>query len=181
MNEQHEHEEKEYWETDDPNADVYVEDEKDKGKMTCPGCFTLNPPMNHFCEQCGKPLTGIACSDPYAQIFSSAHAYRTATEKIDGQGNKTVLIGMWLIFAPTALAAIYGLFHMLKSVIVGIDQLVVRGGYLTEAREVQPLTADFIFQFVVLVGYIAFCGWLLAKVTKAQTSKDDTPSEEEKV
>ena len=58
-----------YWENDDPNADVYVEDEGDKGKMACPGCFTLNEPGNHFCEQCGKPLTSIAMCDPMGSIY----------------------------------------------------------------------------------------------------------------
>ena len=50
--------ERAYWESDDPNADVYVEGEGDV--VLCPNCLAANAPDVHCCERCGRAMSGMA-------------------------------------------------------------------------------------------------------------------------
>ncbi|QDU32759.1 hypothetical protein KS4_07930 [Poriferisphaera corsica] len=171
MSEETNNNDREYWESDDPNADVYVEEMGENAELACPGCFTQNPKENHFCEQCGKPLTGIASSDPFGQIFSEGYAYRSATERTSEKGSSIVLIGMWLIFGPsvliTGLGSIYTLYIGFFGVIEYNSQFDSHHAVYSTGIADNILLS--ILQATVLALLAMLLGTLLYKTTKAQT------------
>jgi len=68
--------------------------------MLCPGCLTENEPLADFCVKCGRPLSSIATIDPYKRILATGHLYRQA---VSLRPSLIVVVGVWVIFVPTAL------------------------------------------------------------------------------
>lgn len=72
----------------------------------CPHCLTELPPRAPFCPKCNAPVGAYATYDPIQQIYSTGWLYRRAI----GSGISTMaLIGMWIIFGPTAVLVTIGL------------------------------------------------------------------------
>jgi len=68
----------------------------------CPKCLLANSPAAAFCAECGAPIGMVAAIDPMQHIYAEGFAYRSA---VDGPPRFIILLGMWLLFSPLALAA----------------------------------------------------------------------------
>jgi hypothetical protein len=74
----------------------------DEGAVVlCPHCLARNTEDRHFCVQCATPLTAHAAIDPLGRIYATGDTYRKA---IASPRKPIVVIGMWLLFGPAALA-----------------------------------------------------------------------------
>lgn len=71
----------------------------DDGDPLCPHCLEPIERFDHFCRQCGAPITSHAAIDPLGQVFAAGHIYRNATSS---RPPRIVFLGMWLIFAGVA-------------------------------------------------------------------------------
>ncbi len=81
-----------------------VNEPPDETPSLCGRCLSENPPGADFCQECGRPLTMFATVDPIKSIWSRGWAWRQAAW---GRSvSLTVLIGMWLLFGPVAVACI---------------------------------------------------------------------------
>ena len=80
----------------------------------CPNCLLEIPPLAHFCERCGAPVSSIAVMDPMGTVYARGFAFQKAATR---STRPIMLIGMWLLFAPTALFmlgfGLYGLVTLL--------------------------------------------------------------------
>jgi hypothetical protein len=72
-------------------------------KQLCVSCMAPNEPSAHFCAKCGAPLTSYASTGPFESIFAEGSAYRAAAERPQ---KLVVVLGIWLIFGPMALAGL---------------------------------------------------------------------------
>src|SRR6516162_1962936 len=72
-------------------------------KQLCVSCMAQNEPSAHFCAKCGAPLTSYASTGPFESIFAEGSAYRAAAERPQ---KLVVVLGIWLIFGPMALAGL---------------------------------------------------------------------------
>lgn len=79
------------------------QDEEAGVAILCPQCLEPNPEDRHFCRRCATPLTSYAAIDPLGSIYAAADTYRKA---IANPRSPIVLIGMWLLFGPTALISL---------------------------------------------------------------------------
>lgn len=70
-------------------------------EIVCPSCLSSNSTLAAFCTGCGAPLGLISTIDPFQSTQAEGFAYRSA---VDGAPSRVVLVGMWLIFAPPAIA-----------------------------------------------------------------------------
>jgi hypothetical protein len=71
--------------------------------VVCPHCLIRNSIGRNFCRRCGTPLTSLAVNDPLGKIYSEGDTYRKA---IDNPSKPIVLVGMWLLWGPFAIAFI---------------------------------------------------------------------------
>lgn len=83
---------------------------KDEREL-CPHCLSQNVPGTNFCRQCGSPLNAFAAIGPWERLFAEGHIYRTAVNK---PHRFIVLLGIWLIFLPTALVGFSMAFHSVE-------------------------------------------------------------------
>lgn len=90
---------------DETWADVPADDTiADDAVPLCPNCLAANDPANHFCEQCGAPLTSHAAIDPLGQVYAQGHIYR---KMLSGRPmSRFVLAGVWAIFLPALLSGV---------------------------------------------------------------------------
>ena len=70
----------------------------------CMHCLAKVSPHDHFCPVCGGPLTSHASTDPLGHIFAEGYAYRQA---VSGRPGLLVLLGVWAIFGPQMVMAIF--------------------------------------------------------------------------
>lgn len=68
--------------------------------VICPKCLLSNSPAAAFCADCGAPLGRMATIDPIQHIYAEGFSYRAA---VDGPPSRIILLGMWLLFGPTAI------------------------------------------------------------------------------
>jgi predicted amidophosphoribosyltransferase len=76
-------------------------DAEDTGPVVCPNCLAENSTLEHFCHQCGAPLTSHAVTDPMGQVYSEGDTFRKA---IEYPRKPIVVVGMWLIWVIIYLA-----------------------------------------------------------------------------
>ena len=87
----------------------------------CPHCIAQNTPGRNFCRDCGSPLSPYAAICPWERIFAEGHIYRTAVER---PNRFIILLGIWLIFGPTALLGVFIVSGLRTSAdILGPDDL----------------------------------------------------------
>ena len=73
----------------------------DSGQSLCPKCLRpIFRDTDHFCPDCGVPLTVQATTNPTDQILAEGFAYREASNHPD---KPIVVIGIWLLWAPQLL------------------------------------------------------------------------------
>jgi len=76
---------------------------EDPGTPLCMTCLAPAEKLQHFCDQCGSPLTSHAAIDPVGQVRSVGSMVSKATS---APPRRIVLIGIWLIFGvPVVLMA----------------------------------------------------------------------------
>jgi hypothetical protein len=88
----------------------------------CPHCICPISGEHHFCPHCNAPLTAFATSGPYEQVLSQGYAVRAGVTR---PANVVVLVGMWLIFAPTGLVAFLSAAGFLLAWGEGLEQHAV--------------------------------------------------------
>ncbi len=75
--------------------------DEDSGTPLCTACLAPAGKLQHFCDQCGSPLTSHAAIDPVGQVLSVGQMVSKATS---APPRRIILIGIWLIFGvPIAL------------------------------------------------------------------------------
>jgi hypothetical protein len=77
-------------------------------KQLCLNCLSPNSPVANFCGDCGAPLSSYAATGPIESIFAEGHVYRKAVSE---PKNVVVLVGVWLLFAPTVAFGLMPLFR----------------------------------------------------------------------
>lgn len=108
----------------------------------CPNCLAANEPSAHFCVKCGAPLTSHAAIDPMGQVYAQGHIYRQAVGR---PASALVLLGVWLIFLPIALAAFLAGRSVTTWVIAALALAVlylVTRNYLRQRRERTGTSSD---------------------------------------
>ena len=73
----------------------------------CPHCIEPLGPNDHFCPHCSGPVTPHAAMDPLGRVHSTGRAYRQA---ISGKPRLAVLVAMWMIFGPSGIMILYGVY-----------------------------------------------------------------------
>jgi hypothetical protein len=81
--------------------------EAEEEKQLCLSCMFPNEPAAHFCAKCGAPMTSYAATGPFEHLFAEGHVYRQAAER---PRRLIVVLGIWLIFGPMALACVALIF-----------------------------------------------------------------------
>lgn len=111
----------------------------------CPHCLAELPPRAPFCPKCNAPVGAYATYDPIQQIYSTGWLYRRAI----GSGISTIaLIGMWIIFGPTALL-----------MLIAIIARLVRGGrvdLVTAPIAIAACAISTVILFIVTRSYVRF-------------------------
>jgi len=112
----------------------YREEPSDEG-IVCPKCILVNDPSAAFCAECGAPIGMVANTDPIQRIYAEGFAYRSAVE---GPPSRLILAGMWAIFCPLGLTALFTIRHPLPAgIIIAISAAIlyrVTKNYLQKAR-----------------------------------------------
>ncbi len=75
--------------------------EQDDEKQLCVRCLAPNLPNDHFCKNCGAPLSSFASTGPFESVFAEGQVYRQAAEQ---PRSFIVVLGIWLIFGTAVLA-----------------------------------------------------------------------------
>ena len=77
----------------------------------CPHCLQPLEPRDHFCPKCCGPVSAYASIDPLGQVYSAGRAYRRA---MSGKPRLAVFVGIWLIFGPSLLSALFVLYLCIR-------------------------------------------------------------------
>src|SRR5450631_2416839 len=72
--------------------------------VVCTACLEVNPPRIDYCTNCGAPLNSLVAFNPFDQTLVEGFAYRRA---VDGPPSKIIVAGMWLLFSPALLIALF--------------------------------------------------------------------------
>ena len=86
----------------EPTANQNPEEER----VLCTVCLHANLPRADYCSKCGALINTLLMFAPYDQILIEGFAYRRA---VDGPPSRIILIGMWLVFGPTVVLALFGI------------------------------------------------------------------------
>ncbi|MSU61320.1 MAG: zinc ribbon domain-containing protein [Pedosphaera sp.] len=73
----------------------------------CVCCVSPNETSAHFCSKCGAPLSSYAATGPFECLFAEGYVYRQAAQR---PRSLIVVVGVWLIFGPLALAGLISVF-----------------------------------------------------------------------
>ncbi|MEX1017020.1 MAG: hypothetical protein WDZ31_09755 [Phycisphaeraceae bacterium] len=84
--------------------------------IICANCVSENGPFEHFCHQCGLPLTAYATIAPLEQVYTLGHGYREAT---DHPTRPIIFYGLWLLLGPQVLLFAIGLLGYMGSLMLG--------------------------------------------------------------
>lgn len=104
--------------TPEPQPDSKLEHLLITDRVICPNCLTPNFLLNHFCLNCATPLTSHACIDPIGRIYAQGDTYRKAANH---PHKFIVVLGMWLLFAPSPIFFIISFwFHLSNIFTIGI-------------------------------------------------------------
>jgi len=83
---------------DSPESEA--NEQSSEAGVVCTACLETNPPHIDYCARCGAPLNSLVAFNPFDQTLVEGFAYRRA---VDGPPSRIILIGIWLLFAPTIL------------------------------------------------------------------------------
>jgi len=117
--------------------------------VVCPSCVTVNGEHQHFCRECGTPLTSLSVIDPVGHIYATGDTYRKA---MNHPTSLIVVIGTWLIFGPGVLFAAIPLSEAI-------------GGMSRPSRYATPVL-DVLVGFVTGIGMSAISLIILYRVTR---------------
>lgn len=81
-------------------------------QMLCPSCLEPNDPDTKYCRGCGAPIGPTAALGPWEQTQAQGFAIRQATTS--ERPRFILVLGVWLIFFPTALGSALLLFMTVK-------------------------------------------------------------------
>jgi len=132
-----------------------VQSEEQPEQILCPGCLAKNPPLAHFCTECGAPLSALSVIGPWERIQASGFAYR---EAVSGSPKKIILIGIWLLFFPGLVATAFWIGVMMPS---------LEGGGWRQLGEIAILG----FACAVCIGILIRTTTNYLKKTKAPETK----------
>jgi len=117
----------------------------------CPACLHPFGPRTAFCSACGAPVGMVANIDPIQHIYSEGYGYRSAA---DGPPRLIVVIGIWMLFFPLALAgpavilmgewsmpAMERVYLMILSAISVVLVYRVTANYLVKSKAAQAAAA----------------------------------------
>lgn len=104
--------------------------------ILCPHCLAENEEHAHFCRECFTPLSAHAAIDPVGQIYAQGDTYRKA---VANPSRPIILLGMWLIFAPSIFLALLGLIAIFEPHRVGnpVALAILYAGFYTGLALVQ--------------------------------------------
>ena len=156
-------------------ADDEPEDEEvdDPGTALCPSCLAPAERLQHFCSECGSPLTSHAEIDPLGRIYSMGDTFRKAAAS---PRRRIVLIGMWWIFAVPLVFVVIGLVVVLgqrADVSMPGDSGLVDWNEMS--RPPAPWTLSRILQLSLLIGIAVLYGAIVIKTTRNYFRKKQTP------
>jgi len=147
------------------------------GTPLCPSCLAPTELLQHFCAECGSPLTSHAEIDPLGRIYSMGYTFGKA---VDRPRRLIVLIGMWCIFAlPILLITI-----VLVALIAQRPEysLPDDGGLLdwggTSGWSVSWAVGG-VFSVLFLLGFVLLYGAIVVKTTKNYFCGDQTTDGED--
>ena len=140
------------------------EEVDDPGTPLCPSCLAPAERLQHFCAECGSPLTSHAEIDPLGRIYSMGDTFRKAAAS---PRRRIVLIGMWCIFALPLVFVVIGLVSVLDQ---RSDVCMPGEGGLMDWNEMTrppaPWTLSRIFQLSLLMGVALLYGAIVIKTTR---------------
>ena len=94
--------------------------------VICPHCFAANEERTAFCRQCGTPLTSYAEIDPLGQIRATGDTYLKA---IHSPRKPIILLGMWLLFGPSALGGLIVFIRFIVLTATKTEDVRIGGGF----------------------------------------------------
>jgi hypothetical protein len=158
---------------DQESADDSDQEVEDPGTPLCLRCLTPSDRLQHFCNNCGAPLTSCAEIDPMGQIRSMGDTFSRAAAS---PRKRIVLIGMWCIFIVPLIGCIIGLKLILdpgmssSQIDAGDAVMVEYGEWVQSASEPTQPTSQWslgaILQIIVVVGLMTLYAWILIKTTR---------------
>jgi uncharacterized protein (DUF983 family) len=147
-----------------PDSDV------DSGaRPVCPHCIEPIDAAAHFCPKCGGPITFHAFTDPIGSIHAAGYGYRQATS---GRPNWIVLVGIWIIFAPNAVLALFAMRETVSE-LTRRGRAAAANEWVPEIGPETPLEHA-VFNLLFSAALFAFCVVILWRVTERyrQTSRE---------
>ena len=130
----------------------------------CIRCGEPVTPLDHFCPHCGAPLTTFATTAPYESIRAEVDAFTQASNK---PRKPIVVIGMWLIFFPSFLLAVFFCGFAVYAVINP-------GKRMTFGEE----TVAVVF-FLICAGWVWVSGTFLFRTTYNFVRKRSKPEQDD--
>jgi hypothetical protein len=145
----------------------------------CPNCLKPSPALQAYCPSCGMPMGMFAATDPMQAIQSSGWAYRRA---LRGRSGRLVLLGMWVIFAPTMIALAGSAIEIIRSeaVLESLVPMVLGFGlaaiYVTILYR---LTRNHVRERRYQAGYCGVCRYSLRGLTEPRCPECGTSFDED--
>ena len=138
------------------------EEVDDPGIPLCPSCLAPAKPLQHFCSECGSPLTSHAEIEPIGQIRSIGHMVSNAAS---GPPRRIVLIGMWCIFAIPVVLMIFAMVQSAPQSAAG--PMVDDDGHVVWSEtSPAPLTLQRILKIAFVSGILLLYVAILIKTTR---------------
>jgi hypothetical protein len=145
----------------DIEAECDVPDE-DSGTPLCTTCLAPAGKLQHFCDQCGSPMTSHAAIDPVGQVLSVGQMVSKATSS---PPRRIIVIGIWLIFGVPIAWVMF---------VFGVMDIVDSGGSLE-----QILRTAFLLGMFSL--YIAIIIKTTRNYFRKKSELDSAPGDDEKI
>lgn len=90
--------------------------------MICTSCHQLNDPNAKYCQGCGAPIGLTSALGPWEQTLAQGFAIRQAATT--DRPRPILVLGVWLIFLPTAVASAFTLWLVYRSTDWGLPDEV---------------------------------------------------------
>ena len=153
------------------------DEDDDPGTPLCPSCLAPTEPLQHFCAECGSPLTSHAEIDPIGRIYSMGYTFGKA---VDSPRRLIVLVGMWCIFGlPMLLVTIISAALIAQQAEYSFPD---EGGLL-DWGETSGWSASWamggVLSVLLLLGFVLLYGAIVVKTTKNYFCGDQTTDRED--
>lgn len=154
-------------------TDDDVEEADDPGMPLCPSCLAPTEALQHFCAECGSPLTSHAEIDPIGRIYSMGDTFRKAAASPQ---RRIVLIGMWCIFALPLVWCVWLIVLLLDPPAgVSVQGEISAAEWNELMRRPAPWTLTRVFQLLMLIGITVLYAAIVIKTTLNYFHKKETP------